>query len=317
MERGTASAKTPRDAPRRDFRAASGELTMKTWGFGLRLIGSLSLALSASFFAQEGEKAPEAEQDPIAALGWKTGPTEATVGKMARIKLSEEYRALGMADTQKLMKMFGNVVDGSEVALVMPTANNDWFVVFEWDDCGYVKDDDKADLDADAIFKNMKDSEVGTNESRRKQGLQTQELLRWAIRPRYDEATKNLEWALVARFEGTPGEVVNLQTRRLGRKGMMRVVLVCDPDKLDATLPPFRAVMSGFSFLEEEAYASYKQGDKVADYTLGAIVGGGALAIAAKAGFLKKFWKFLVFGVLAIGGAIGKFFKRFKGAKQC
>jgi uncharacterized membrane-anchored protein len=95
----------------------------------------------------------------------------------------------------------------------------------------------------------------------------------------------------------------------------MEIVLVCEPDNLQTTLPEFRSVMAKHSFQTGETYAEYKSGDKVAKYGLAALVVGGAAVGAAKLGLfawlavaLKKFWKFIIVGVVAVGAAIKKLF---------
>jgi len=49
----------------------------------------------------------------------------------------------------------GNPTNGRELGFLAPT-NMDWFVVFEFDSIGFVKDDDKDKLDAEAMLKAIK-----------------------------------------------------------------------------------------------------------------------------------------------------------------
>ncbi len=66
-------------------------------------------------------------------------------------------------------------------------------VVFaEFDDCGYVKDDDKADLDANKMLSAMRESESDSNAGRRRRGFGEMHLLGWEQPPHYEEATHNL-----------------------------------------------------------------------------------------------------------------------------
>ena len=73
-------------------------------------------------------------------------------------------------------------------------------------------------------------------------------------------------------------------------------------------------------FTDDQTYAAYKPGDKVADYGLAALVTGGAVAVAAKSGLWKVIvgalvagWKFIVAGVVALFAALGRIFKRKTG----
>jgi uncharacterized membrane-anchored protein len=58
------------------------------------------------------------------------------------------------------------------------------------------------------------------------------------------------------------------------------------------------------------------QGDKLAGYGLAALVAGGAGAAAVKSGLLQKFWKLLVFVVLAVVGALRKLLASLFGKRE-
>ena len=134
----------------------------------------------------------------------------------------------------------------------------------------------------------------------------------WEMKPRYDETTHNLEWAIRGESEGKP--VVNFNTRLLGRKGVMRVTLVEDPSALEATLPLFKQALGGFSYKEGSRYAEFRSGDKVAKYGLSALVVGGAAAVAAKSGLLKGLWKLIVAAVAGGAAFLKRIFSRNKSA---
>ena len=94
----------------------------------------------------------------------------------------------------------------------------------------------------------------------------------------------------------------------------MEATLVTDPELLEASLAPFRALLGGFNYREGHRYAEYQQGDKIAEYGLMALVAGGAGALAVKSGLFAKlfkgFGKLIIFGVVAIGGLFAKLFGR-------
>jgi len=169
-----------------------------------------------------------------------------------------------------------------------------------------VKDEDRDELDADDLLGSLRESNEAGNEMRRKRGWSTMDLVGWQTPPHYDAATQNLEWGLL--FHSAGGQVVNYDVRLLGRHGVMQVSLVASPEAMAAALPEFRQMLAGHVFNEGERYAEYRAGDKVAEYGLAALVTGGALAVAAKTGFLQKFWKLLVAGVVAAIAGLKKLF---------
>jgi uncharacterized membrane-anchored protein len=240
---------------------------------------------------------------------WQRGPTLSPIGDIAEIQVPAGYQFADKEGTQFLMQVMENPVDGSELGIIMPTSEDDasdWFVVFQFSDVGYVPDDEKDDLDADAMLESMRRGNEEGNKERRKRGWATLELIGWEVKPQYDAETNNLEWAVRAESNGEP--VLNYNTRILGRRGVMEANLVVDPEDLAATLPLFRSLLAGYTFTPGQKYAEYRQGDKIAKLGLTALVTGGAAAVALKTGLFKKFWKLIVLGFIAIGGFFKKLF---------
>jgi uncharacterized membrane-anchored protein len=139
-----------------------------------------------------------------------------------------------------LMEAMQNPVSGKELGFVAP-AKLDWFVVFEFDDVGYVRDDEKGSLDPDAMLQSMKAGTEAGNHERKRRGWPALNILGWEQKPHYNETTRNLEWAIKGESEGKP--LINYNTRVLGRGGVMRVTLVTDPPQLATTLPMFKTVL--------------------------------------------------------------------------
>jgi uncharacterized membrane-anchored protein len=242
------------------------------------------------------------------------GPAEARLKDIATLQVPGEFLFLDGDQTRAMMRSYGEPVSGQEVGMLAPT-NSDWSVFFDYSDVGYVKDDDKDELDADKLLDAIRAGNEQGNKERRRNGVPPLNLIGWEQEPRYDETTHNLEWAI--RFESQGQPVLNYNTRLLGRKGYMSVILVVAPDELQATLPAFQQVLAGYDYQAGESYAEYRSGDKVAKYGLAALVVGGAAVGAAKMGllgglvvFLKKGWKFLILGLAAIGAFLRKLFLR-------
>jgi len=254
------------------------------------------------------------EATPELNVQWKEGPTTANLRRIAEIGVPAGYRCLNERDTQRYLEAMRNPTSGDELGLVEPTENGNWFLVFTFSDVGYVKDDEKDDLDAEAMLKSMRESNKLGNEERRKRGWPTLELEGWAHPPHYDPKTNNLEWALRYRSEGGPA--VNYNTRILGRKGVMEVTLVVGLEELEGALPDFKKLLTGFSFTTGNRYAEFRSGDKIAQYGLAAMVTGGAAAVALKTGILQKFWKIIVIGVVAVAAGVKKFFGRLFGRQS-
>ena len=250
-----------------------------------------------------------AKESPIDRVKWQKGPSSGVLGNLAQIKVPEKYIFAGAEDTKLLMETMQNPVSGRELGFLAPEKAR-WFVVFEYDDTGYIRDDEKSSLDATAMLESIKAGNEESNKERVKRGWPKLEITGWEQQPHYDEKTHNLEWAIRGQSEGQP--VVNFNTRVLARAGVMRVTLVTGPAELAATLPQYKTALMGFSYNSGHKYAEYRQGDKLATYGLSALVVGGATAAAVKSGAFKWLWKV---GGIAVLAALGFMKKLFGGRK--
>jgi uncharacterized membrane-anchored protein len=140
----------------------------------------------------------------------------------------------------------------------------------------------------------------------------------WEVPPHYDSASKHLEWGMRLRTDDNK-QLINYTSRLLGRSGVMSAILVSDPATLNADTAQFKSALDQFSYAPGETYAEYRQGDKLAEYGLGALILGGAAAVATKkgfwaviGGFLAAFWKLLAGAAVACSAAIRRFFRREK-----
>jgi uncharacterized membrane-anchored protein len=246
-------------------------------------------------------------------IDWKIGPAKGALGSMAEIAIPAGFRFTGAEDTRRIMEVMQNPVSGKELGFLAPDEGK-WFLVFEFDDIGYVKDDEKDKLDAEAILKSIKEGNEHGNEERKERGWATLQIVGWEQPPAYDPETHNLEWAVRASSEGKP--VINYNTRILGRGGVMEVSLVVEPDVLKATLPSYKTLLKGYGFTPGQTYAEYKKGDKLAEYGLTALVTGGAVAVSAKTGILAKLGKGLWKIIVLIAASVSAFFKKIFGKKE-
>jgi uncharacterized membrane-anchored protein len=269
----------------------------------LAVLGIMGLAIGISD-AATGERK----------IDFLKGPAVAKMEKVAQIDVPVGYVFLDGKTTRALLKASGEPVSGNEMGLLEAT-NEHWSVVFEFRDIGYVKDDDKDKLDADKLLAAIKRGTAEQNKVREQAGNPPLEVVGWEVPPRYDETTHNLEWAVRATSAGQ--QILNYNTRLLGRKGVMELILIVEPDSLPQTLPTYRKVMAGYAFQPGNSYAEYKSGDKVAKYGLAALVVGGAAVGAAKLGLLtwvavlfKKAWKLIVLAFAAIASFFKKLFSR-------
>jgi uncharacterized membrane-anchored protein len=283
---------------------------------GWRLAAVAAVLLAATSAAAEAEA-----EKPAPEVTWTPGPAAVDVGgALAKLELPEGYAFAGEKDSQALLRYMGNLVDGSEVGIVIPRAQEEnWLVVLEWDAMGYVKDDDKDALDPEAILKSIREATEEGNEERKEMGSSALHVLGWSEPPHYDAATHNLTWALLGEDEAG-GRFVNHNVRVLGRTGVMSITLIDDPERIAASKPQVEKLVAAFSYKPGKTYAEWVSGDKVAEYGLTALVAAGAGAAAVKLGFFAmlaklfaKSGKLILAGVVALGAGATKFWNALRG----
>ncbi|HKR12456.1 MAG TPA: DUF2167 domain-containing protein [Pyrinomonadaceae bacterium] len=262
--------------------------------------------------AQPSPTPDESSQwDAMENVKFQKGPSLGDLGTTAQVKVPAGYVFANGGDTRVIMERMQNPTNGRELGFVAP-AGEDWFAVFEYDSVGYVKDDEKDALDADALLESIKAGTEAGNQERAKRGWPAMTIIGWEHPPRYDATTHNLEWAVRAESEGQP--VINYNTRLLGRGGVMEVTLVTDPSTLAETLPKFKTMLAGFDFSQGQKYSEFRPGDKMAAYGLTGLIVGGGTAALVKSGAFKWIWKAVVAGVVGLAALAKKLFSREKTA---
>jgi uncharacterized membrane-anchored protein len=285
------------------------EVTMPRYTAALAALG-LGLCLCLGWAPAAGAQEQEQEQAAPPELAWQVGPLLAPVGDdLAEIELPQGFVFLDAKGTAQFMELTGNPVNGSELATVAPAEGARWFLVFEWDEIGWVDDTERDSLDAEALLASLKEGTEAANEERRKRGWPAFELVGWREAPHYDERTQNLTWAIEGRSENEV--VLNRLVKVLGRRGVMSVTLVGSPEDVAAATPTVDGLLGGYRFRTGNTYAEYLPGtDRVAQVGLAALVVGGGAAALAKSGLLAKFWKPIAVGAVALLAGVRRFFGR-------
>ena len=247
-------------------------------------------------------------------IKWQKGPCIAEMGSTAEIKLTEGYQFTGPEGTADLPRSSTRTPASENILGVLtPVGSLDWFIVFQYDEMGYVRDDEKDKIDADAILASIREGTEEANKLRRSKGWGEVQGIVWEHTPAYDPASHNLVWATA--FNVGDHRTVNYSTRILGRRGVVNANLVTEPELIKTVMPSVKGLIAGLEYKSGLRYAEFESGDKVAAYGLTALITGGAAAVALKTGLLAKLGvllakggKVIVLGIAAVGGGIAKVF---------
>jgi len=270
----------------------------------------MEVVLSPEVELETGKPALTPEQEKARQLyrsiPWQKGPVTADLGSIAEIKVPEGYQFTGREGGRVFEELNQNPSSDRMLGILTPINNLDWFIVFDYNDTGYVKDDEKDKIDANAILEVIRQGTEASNELRRSKGWAEVKNIVWQYPPTYDAVTHNLVWATA--FDVTGDRTVNYSTRILGRHGVINANLVGNPDAIQRVVPTVKTLLNDLEYKSGLRYAEFRAGDKIAAYGLTALITGGAAAVAVKTGLLAKLGVLLAKSAKLILGGIAALF---------
>jgi uncharacterized membrane-anchored protein len=272
----------------------------------------------------DAEATEEGDAGPGIEFDYKGGDVELP-NKIATLHLGDAYRYLDPVETEKLLVAWGNPpgneTQGSIIPRdVDPMSETGWAVIVTYEDEGHVDDSEAAEIDYDEMLADMKAGTEDNNDARKANGYEAIHLVGWAEKPHYDAATKKLYWAQELSFEGSPTHTLNYEVRVLGREGVLSMNAVSTIDQLSQVRADMKPLIEVAEFNAGHRYAEFNAStDRMAEYGLGALIAGG---VAAKLGFFGKlfallvaFKKFIIIGLVALGGFLARMFGKKKDAE--
>ena len=251
------------------------------------------------------------------------GPQKVDLGHGLEIDLPESFLYLEPVQAAKLMESLGNL--GNQNLLgVIAQPDSSWMVTIRYVEDGYVKDDEAEKMDADEILKTIREGTDEANKEREAKGFKALHVMGWSEPPRYVRNVHNLVWGIRGKSDEDPEEVVNFNTRVLGRAGFASLNLIDGASKIEGSKPAVAQLLAATHYKPGSRYEDFdSKKDKVAEYGLAALVVGGAGAVAlklVKVGLIAKFGgKILALlialkkGIILVLIAIFTFFKRILG----
>lgn len=294
------------------------------------LLMCVSLFICTALFAGDKDKGKEknktkdsvavASEEVVAfvdsvnkSMKWQTGTIQLPGGE-AQLQIPTGFKFLGAEQSQQILETYwGNLKDGSVLGMIFPEKfgpfdDNSWVYVVRYEGMGYVKDDDADKIDYDDLLKQIKEDVTEENKERLKQGLKTFSVIGWAQKPYYDKDRKVLHWAKEFKVEGSEGTTINYDIRVLGRKGVLSLGAICSRNELPEINKEMDQVLKMAKFTDGNKYSDFNPDvDNVAAWTIGGLVAGKVLAKVGFFAVILKFLKFIVIGVVAVGGAIWRF----------
>ncbi len=244
------------------------------------------------------------------ALHYQTGNIILAAGN-AEIKVPAGFRFLNPEQAQYVLSdLWGNPPDSSIIGLLVPTdrgvlSPDSWAFTISYDEMGYVKDDDAADINYDQLLKDQQKEVREANADRVANGFESVDFINWASAPYYDKERKTLHWAKELKFGDDSVHTLNYNIRVLGRRGIYLLNAIAGMKEMPVVKKEINKVVNSIEFQNGSRYADYESGsDNVAAWTVGGLVAG---KILAKTGFfvlLLKFWKLIALAVVGAGSGM-------------
>jgi uncharacterized membrane-anchored protein len=290
----------------------------------LTLTCCILLLNALSVFAKDDPKTPEVDSAQMmvdkfeSALNYQTG--EITIGdNLAKIKVPAGFKFLDAKDAKKVVyDLWGNPSENADklYGMLIPdkmkaTSSDCWAFIIQYDDMGYVKDDDADKINYTDMLKQLQEGEVEENKERVKAGYQAVHMVGWAEQPYYDKERKVLHWAKEIDFEGSPEHTLNYNVRVLGRKGVMVLNAVGGIGQLAEIKQTISGVLGSVEYNQGNRYTDFNPSmDNVAAVGIGGLVAGKVLAKVGFFAVIAKFGKLIFLAIAGAGAAVWGWIKK-------
>lgn len=278
-------------------------------GLIISCLSFVAIAANDEVLSEE-EKSDAWANELWQSLDRKTGEIKLE-GTGAVLNVPENFFYLSSKDADKvLVDVWGNPPGQSTLGMLFPAEmtpfdDNSWAVTIEYEEDGYVSDEDAGEIDYTELLTQMQEDTLASSKQRVKEGYDAVELVGWASPPFYDATEKKLHWAQEYKIEGFENNTLNYNIRVLGRKGVLVLNFIAGMDQKALIDSNIDTVLSLADFDQGSKYSDFDPDiDQIAAYGLGALVAG---KVAAKTGFLiaailflKKFGIFILIGLGAL-----------------
>ena len=281
----------------------------------LPLTALLAVPLLAAAAAAAADQGPYPEtEEALAAeyarLTWIDKPGTYTLPRSGgTVTLSAGHSLLLGPDAERQLFLM-NGTESPDAEAVLWDRKDDVLVVYEFFGEGFVKTEDWAGIDADALLEGIRARVRAQNRERAEGGMAPRTVSGWREPPEYAARYDVARWAVEFDEAGAP--VLTARALKLGRYGYQQFTWIGPVAQYSETDSLLDAALSGHEFREGGSYADFQDGDRVAADGLGALAaaamgaqggtGASAATFADAVAFLEESW--IVIVVAAIG-AIG------------
>ncbi len=280
---------------------------MRIAGFvlGLTLAAAAAQAkdFDAMFPGHAGYEQAEVN-DALRSFDYKQG-TVRLPGGQATLEVPNGFYYLNPEDAHTVLTSLWDNPNGDSLGMIFPSNYTPWDyeawgATFQFEDIGYVSDDDAEGYDYADLLADMQADTRRDSRARVDAGYDAVDLVGWAEPPSYDTVTRKLHWAMELHFGDMDTNTLNYEFRALGREGVLSANFIAGMEHLSEIKADLPQVAGMISFNDGKTYADFDPSlDTVAAVGVAGLVAGKALnsktgLVAAALLLLKKFWFILL-----------------------
>ncbi|MFV8375738.1 DUF2167 domain-containing protein [Flavobacterium sp. LB1P62] len=230
---------------------------------------------------------------------------------VGKISVPKGFKYLNAIQAERvLIDLWGNPkIDNITLGLLLPEnqgilSENGYVFNIQYDEIGFVKDDDADDIDYDDLLTKIQEETIEENKTRKKEGYETITIVGWAAKPFYDKDRKILHWAKEIKFGNNQINTLNYNIRILGRKGVVVLNAIATEKELPLVQKDISKVLDIVKFNDGYEYKDFDSSiDEVAAWTIGGLVAGKVLTKVGLFAIIAKFGKLIILGLLGFFGA--------------
>lgn len=287
-------------------------------------VSILALLLLNTAYGRE-DLIPGYMEKLVGSLRFEPSGTVILNNGVGKISIPAGYKYLEPSQSEKVLtELWGNPRNGNmTLGLLLPAdhslLNDNCCVInVQYDEIGYVPDDNADAIDYKQLLAQMQKESVEENELRRNAGLEPVSILGWAFPPYYDNARKVLHIATEVKVGSSPVHTLNYKMKFLGRKGVMVLHAIAPMADLERVRTDLAMVASRLSFSDAYQYQSFNpEQDQVSANDMGGLISGNILSHIKLRDLFYKYWTVLVILFVAfyrpVYDEVRRYFKPEKG----
>ncbi|SFS31966.1 DUF2167 domain-containing protein [Lutibacter maritimus] len=277
----------------------------------------ITLLFVSFAFSQEEEDYQQKIDSIEKSFNYEYG-TISLKNNIGKIIIPNGFKYLNIEQSERVLTdLWGNPkYTDMTLGLILPENqgimdDNGYVFNIQYDEIGYVEDDDANKIDYDELLTQIQDDSKEENKERIKEGYEPINIIGWASKPYYDKSKKILHWAKEIKFGDQEINTLNYNIRILGRKGVLVLNAIATIPDLTYVQNDIPKVLDIVQFSEGNKYADFDSSiDDVAAWTIGGLVAGKVLTKVGFFALILKFWKIILIAVAAFFKPLMNLFRK-------